>query len=182
MPSAGQDGAGQVEVGVVRVGRVRGQHQRGDEGDDGQHRGRDERRLPAPELEQAAGAEHADDGTGHRERRTRCRPPWPRWLAGNTAVIVDRVPGMIIAAPTPITTRQAMRNAVEVANDSGEGGEPEHDGADQQHVAPPQPVAERTQGQHEGGEGDGVAVGDPGQRRARRRQVDGQLRHRHVQR
>ena len=39
----------------------------------------------------------------------------PRWLAGNTAVIVDRVPGMIIAAPTPITTRQAIRNAVEVA-------------------------------------------------------------------
>jgi hypothetical protein len=31
-----------------------------------------------------------------------------RLEAGNTAVIVDRVPGMIIAAPTPITTRQPM--------------------------------------------------------------------------
>ncbi len=31
-----------------------------------------------------------------------------RLSAGNTAVIVESVPGMIIAAPTPITTRQPM--------------------------------------------------------------------------
>ena len=32
-----------------------------------------------------------------------------RWSAGNTAVIVESVPGMIMAAPMPMATRHPMR-------------------------------------------------------------------------
>ena len=39
----------------------------------------------------------------------------PRSSDGNTAVMVDRVPGMIMAAPTPMTARATMRTEAELA-------------------------------------------------------------------
>ena len=104
----------------------------------------------------------------------------PRCAAGKTAVIVDSVPGMIIAAPMPMTTRHAMSARRRLGSRRAERGEAEDDGADEQQRPPAEPVAERAEGQHEGGEGDGVAVGDPGELRARRAEVEADAGQRQV--
>ena len=104
----------------------------------------------------------------------------PRCSGGKTAVIVESVPGMIIAAPMPMTTRQAMSVSGACAAAAARRSEAEEHGADEQQGAPPEAIAERAEGQDQRGQGDRVAVGDPGELGARRAEVEADAGQREV--
>ena len=100
-------------------------------------------------------------------------------------MIVDKVPGMISAAPTPVRTRHAMSVpaeslSAEAALASAEDGDPGDEG-----TAAAEPVADRAGRQQERGQRDRVAVDDPllvGRRRAERggERRDRDVHHRHA--
>ena len=87
---------------------------------------------------------------------------------GKTLVIVDSVPGMISAAPTPVSTRQAMSVPAEPLKVDSRARDTEDRDAGDQRAAAAEAVADRAGGQEQRRERDGVAVDDP-LRLARRR-------------
>ena len=103
---------------------------------------------------------------------------------GKTLVIVDNVPGMISAAPTPVRTRHAMSVLGGVAQRRGGAGDAEDGDAGDERAAAAEPVADRAGREEECGQRDRVAVDDPllvARRRAERggegRDRDGHHRH-----
>jgi hypothetical protein len=70
--------------------------------------------------------------------------------------MIDRVDGMIAAAPSPINQPAGVVDEEPGAGRAGEDHE-----TSQQQRPPPQPVAQRTGEQEQTGEDDGVRVDDP---------------------
>ena len=98
-----------------------------------------------------------------------------RSSGGKLDVMIDSVTGMIIAAPTPATTRATIIIAVVVASSGADGGDAEHGEAGEQHRLAAEPVADRADRQQQRGEGDRVGVDDPQHVALRGAEVDGQL-------
>ncbi len=80
---------------------------------------------------------------------------------GNTLVIVDNVPGMISAAPTPVSTRHTMSMSRAVAQRRRRAGDAEDGDAEDEGAAAAEPVAERAGREQERGQRDRVPVDDP---------------------
>ena len=85
----------------------------------------------------------------------------PRSSGGNALVMIDRVPGIINAAPMPWTAREATSQPSVgakpiVAVESGED-----DDAEQEHPAAAEDVAEPAAGDEQHGEGERVRVDRP---------------------
>ena len=76
-------------------------------------------------------------------------------------MIVDNVPGMISAAPTPVSTRHPMSMLGRAAERRGGAGDAEDGDADDERAAAAEPVAERAGREQQRGQRDGVAVDDP---------------------
>ena len=80
---------------------------------------------------------------------------------GKTLVIVDNVPGMINAAPTPVSTRHPMSALGGTAQRGRGAGDAEDGDAGDERAAAAEPVAERAGREEQRGQRDRVAVDDP---------------------
>ena len=80
-------------------------------------------------------------------------------------MIVDSVPGMISAAPTPVSTRHTMSVLAGVAERRRGARDAEDRDAGDERAAAAEPVAERAGREQQRGQRDGVAVDDPLRRR-----------------
>ena len=84
-----------------------------------------------------------------------------RSSSGKVEVMIDRVTGMIIAAPMPAITRAIEQHLDGGGQRRADVGEGEHGEAGEQDVLAAPPVADRADRQEQRGEGDRVPVDDP---------------------
>ena len=84
-----------------------------------------------------------------------------RSWGGNTLVMIERVAGMIIAAPTPMTERVAMRCQGSVENTATRAPVAKIDQTQLQHPLAPEAVTEGAERQEQPGEDQGVGVHHP---------------------
>ena len=107
-----------------------------------------------------------------RWRRDRCAPAAPVTLAqmamalvrssgGKTLTRIDRVEGMMNAAPTPISARQAMSCHMAVDSVARTHAQQEHGQAELQRALAPEAVAERAGREQQPGEDERVGGDDP---------------------
>ena len=86
---------------------------------------------------------------------------FPRSWAGNVAVRIDSVDGMMNAPPMPITAAHRDQQLGRGGERGPERAEPEHDQAERQRALAAESVAERAGGQQDAGEQQHVDVDDP---------------------
>ena len=94
---------------------------------------------------------------------------------GKLEVMIDSVTGMIIAAPTPATTRARIIIAGVVATSAPTVATPNTTSPASSTGLAPEPVADRADRQQQRGERDRVGVDDPQHVALRRAEVDGHL-------
>ena len=97
---------------------------------------------------------------------------------GKTLVIVDSVPGMISAAPTPVSARHAMSAPAESLNAEAALATPKMAMPSDERPAAAEAVAERAGREEQCGQRDGVAVDDPLLVARRRAERGGERRNR----
>ena len=86
---------------------------------------------------------------------------FPRSCAGNVAVRIESVDGMMNAPPTPISARMAISSSGESASAEPSEPRPKTTQAERQRALAPEAVAERAGGQQHAGEDEHVDVDDP---------------------
>ena len=150
----------------VERGRASGRATRGPgrgrgERDDGDRDVDEEDPVPVGVLDEPAARDRAERDAEARDGRPRRRSPAPRSSAGNTAVRIDSVDGMISAPPMPMSARPAMSCAA--SPDSARATEPsaEDDQPGGQGALAAEAVAEAAGGQQQPGEHEHVGVDDP---------------------
>ena len=130
----------------------------------------EEDRAPGDLLGQPA-ADSGPIASARAETPAQVPIAFPRSAGGNALVMIESVPGIISAAPTPCTAREATSQPSVGARPIVAEASGEDDDAEQEDPAAAEDVAEPAAGDEQDGEGERVRVDGPLERGQRRVEV-----------